>query len=139
MQMAASMGAVAFQKDLGMVHSLAHPLSARHGTHHGLANALMLPDSMAFIESADLTAAQRQRIQTIRALFAEAGRTRNSLAAETRTWFEELGIQFGLQNYGITADNLAPLADEAFADPCHATNLIPVTRDDLAAVYQEAL
>ena len=39
MQMAASMGAVAFQKDLGMVHSLAHPLSARHGTHHGLANA----------------------------------------------------------------------------------------------------
>jgi alcohol dehydrogenase class IV len=54
-------------------------------------------------------------------------------------WFEELGIQFGLQNHGITADDLAPLADEAFADPCHATNLIPVIRDDLAAVYQSAL
>ena len=73
MQMAASMGAVAFQKDLGMVHSLAHPLSARHGTHHGLANALMLPDSMDFIEAANLTPAQQQRIQTIRTLFAEAG------------------------------------------------------------------
>jgi alcohol dehydrogenase class IV len=122
-----------------MVHSLAHPLSARHDTHHGLANALMLPDSMTFIETADLTNVQRQRIQTIRTLFAEAGRTGDSLADETRKWFEELGIQFGLQNHGITADDLAPLADEAFADPCHATNLIPVTRDDLAAVYQSAL
>ena len=139
MQMAASMGAVAFQKDLGMVHSLAHPLSARHGTHHGLANALMLPNSMAFIEATDLTAAQLQRIQTIRTLFAEAGRSGDSLADETRTWFEELGIQFGLKNHGITADDLGPLADEAFADPCHATNLIPVTRDDLATVYRGAL
>ncbi len=135
MQMAASMGAVAFQKDLGMVHSLAHPLSARHG----LANALMLPDSMAFIEAANLTPAQRQRIQTVRTLFAEAGRTGDSLASETRGWFEELGIQFGLKNHGITSDDLAPLAGEAFADPCHATNLIPVTRDDLAAVYQSAI
>jgi len=138
MQMAASMGAVAFQKDLGMVHSLAHPLSARHGTHHGLANALMLPDSMAFIESAELTNAQRQHIQTARTLFAEAGRKGDSLSAETRAWFEELGIQFGLSNQGITADDLPPLADEAHADPCHATNLIPVTRDDLLAVYEAA-
>ncbi|HIG82256.1 MAG TPA: iron-containing alcohol dehydrogenase, partial [Verrucomicrobiales bacterium] len=111
----------------------------RHGTHHGLANALMLPNSMTFIEAADLTNVQRQRIQTIRTLFAEANRAGDSLAAETRMWFEELGIQFGLQNHGIPADDLAPLADEAFADPCHATNLIPVTRDDLAAVYQSAL
>jgi 4-hydroxybutyrate dehydrogenase len=138
MQMAASMGAVAFQKDLGMVHSLAHPLSARHGTHHGLANALMLPDSMAFIEAANLTPAQRQRIQTVRTLFAEVGRAGDSLAAETRAWFEELGIEFGLKNHNIPADDLGNLADEAFLDPCHTTNLIPVTRDDLAAVYEKA-
>ncbi|MEO7777525.1 MAG: iron-containing alcohol dehydrogenase, partial [Fibrobacteria bacterium] len=42
MQMAAAMGATAFQKGLGMIHSLAHPLSARYNTHHGLANALLL-------------------------------------------------------------------------------------------------
>ena len=138
MQMAASMGAVAFQKDLGMVHSLAHPLSARHGTHHGLANALMLPDSMAFIESANLTAAQQQRIQPIRTLFAEAGRGGETLSDETRMWFEELGIKFGLKNHNIPADDLGNLADEAFLDTCHATNLIPVTRDDLAAVYKRA-
>jgi alcohol dehydrogenase class IV len=138
MQMAASMGAVAFQKDLGMVHSLAHPLSARHGTHHGLANALMLPDSMAFIEAANLTAAQRQRIQTIRTLFTEAGRAGDSLAAETRDWFSELGIQFGLKTHNIPEADLGNLPDEAILDTCHATNLIPVTRDDLAAVYEKA-
>ena len=138
MQMAASMGAVAFQKDLGMVHSLAHPLSARHGTHHGFANALMFPDSMAFIEAADLTPAQHQRIQTLRTLFAEAGRGGASLAAETRAWFEELGIKFGLKNHKIPEDDLGNLADEAFLDPCHATNLIPVSRDVLAAVYKKA-
>ena len=138
MQMAASMGAVAFQKDLGMVHSLAHPLSARHGTHHGFANALMLPDSMAFIEAADLTASQQQRIQTIRTLFGEAGRSGDSLADETRMWFKELGIKFGLKNHNIPAPDLGNLADEAFLDTCHATNLIPVTRDDLAAVYKRA-
>jgi alcohol dehydrogenase class IV len=138
MQMAASMGAVAFQKDLGMVHSLAHPLSARHGTHHGLANALMLPDSMVFIETADLTANQQQRIQTIRTLFAEAGRSGDSLADETRMWVEELGIKFGLKNHGIAKDDIPALTDEAFLDTCHATNLIPVTREDLTAVYEKA-
>ncbi len=137
MQMAASMGAVAFQKDLGMVHSLAHPLSARHGTHHGLANALMLPDSMAFIEAADLTDEQQRRIDTIRALVAEAGRAGDSLADETRSWIGELGIKFGLKHHGIPVDDIPALADEAFLDTCHATNLIPVTRDDLAAVYKK--
>ena len=139
MQMAASMGAVAFQKDLGMVHSLAHPLSARHGTHHGLANALMLPDSMAFIEAVDLTDEQQCRIDTVRALFADAGRAGNSLADETRSWIEELGIKFGLNHHGIRVDAIPALADEAFLDTCHATNLIPVTRADLAAVYEKAL
>jgi alcohol dehydrogenase class IV len=98
----------------------------------------MLPDSMAFIEAANLTPAQRQRIQTVRTLFAEVGRAGDSLAAETRAWFEELGIEFGLKNHNIPADDLGNLADEAFLDPCHTTNLIPVTRDDLAAVYEKA-
>ena len=139
MQMAASMGAVAFQKDLGMVHSLAHPLSARHGTHHGLANALMLPDSMAFIETADLNEKQKHRIKIVRSLFNEAGRSGESLANETRTWFQELGIKFGLQHHNIPAEDLDNLSKEAFADPCHATNIIPVTQDDLAGVYKQAL
>ena len=60
------------------------------------------------------------------------------MADETRIWFKELGIKFGLKNHNIPADDLGNLADEAFLDTCHATNLIPVTRDDLAAVYKRA-
>src|SRR5688500_11407985 len=48
MQVAAMMGGIAFQKDLGAAHSLAHPLSAMCGVHHGLANALVLPAVMKF-------------------------------------------------------------------------------------------
>ena len=48
MQVAAAMGAIAFQKDLGATHSLAHPLSTAFGLHHGLANALCLPAVMRF-------------------------------------------------------------------------------------------
>ena len=62
MQMAAAMGATAFQKGLGMIHSLAHPLSARYNTHHGLANALLLPDAIAFLESRPLGAAAKAKI-----------------------------------------------------------------------------
>ena len=54
MQVAAAMGAIAFQKDLGATHSLAHPLSTAFGLHHGLANALCLPAVMRFnLETAD--------------------------------------------------------------------------------------
>src|SRR5258705_12111028 len=48
MLVAAAMGAVAFQKDLGVVHSLAHPLSTICGLHHGLTNALCLVAGMNF-------------------------------------------------------------------------------------------
>ena len=139
MQIAASMGAVAFQKDLGMVHSLAHPLSACYNLHHGLANALMLPSSMHFLEAADLTTEQQRRIQVIRKLFEEAGLPGDSLSAATRLWFEELGIILGLNNHSIPEADIPLLAEEAFLDTCHATNLIPVSRDDLAAVYESAL
>ena len=139
MQIAASMGAVAFQKDLGMVHSLAHPLSACYNLHHGLANALMLPSSMDFLETADLTTEQQRRVQVIRKLFEEAGLPGDSLAAATRLWLEELGIILWLNNHIIPEAGIPLLADEAFLDTCHATNLIPVSRADLAAVYESAL
>ena len=48
MAMASSMGALAFQKGLGVTHSLSHQLSAEYGVHHDLANAILLPHTMAF-------------------------------------------------------------------------------------------
>jgi alcohol dehydrogenase class IV len=138
MQLASTMGATAFQKGLGMIHSLAHPLSAHFDTHHGLANALLLPESIAFLESSELSIEQRQRLDKVQVLFEEAGMAKVSLSASCRGWFSALGIKFGLRHHNIPEDQLDFLAGEAFDDPCHSTNIIPVTREDLLLVYQKA-
>ncbi|HKP95616.1 MAG TPA: iron-containing alcohol dehydrogenase [Fibrobacteria bacterium] len=138
MQMAAAMGATAFQKGLGMIHSLAHPLSARYNTHHGLANALLLPDALAFLESRGLDAAARAKLARVRDLFREAGMDRGSLAESARAFFTALGVPFGLRNHKVPRADLEPLSLDAFEDTCHASNIIPVTREDLLAVYRAA-
>ncbi len=139
MLMAATMGATAFQKGLGMIHSLAHPLSAHYGLHHGLTNALLLPASVAFLEQSDLDDGQRGRLTTAFRLFEERGLGGDSLSSSARAWFEQLGIEFGLARHGVPEDQLDFLAGEAFDDPSHATNLIPVSRGDLLATYRAAL
>ncbi len=136
MLIAASMGAAAFQKGLGMIHSLAHPLSSECGLHHGLANALMLPKSVEFLEKCDLNSDQRERLTRVQSLFAERGLAKGSLSASCFEFFKALGIQFGLKNHGVRGDQLDKLADKAFKDGCHQTNMIPVTRDQLKAILQ---
>jgi 4-hydroxybutyrate dehydrogenase len=139
MLIAAAMGATAFQKGLGMIHSLAHPLSAYFGLHHGLTNALLLPASIAFIENGELDDVQRSRLAEAHRLFRERGMSGKSVSESSRAWFEKLGIEFGIARHGIPEDRLEFLADEAFDDPSHATNMIPVTREDLLATYRAAL
>jgi alcohol dehydrogenase class IV len=53
--------------------------------------------------------------------------------------FDEIGITSGLRAAGVRDDQLDALADAAFADSCHKTNPVPVTRDDLRALYQQAM
>jgi alcohol dehydrogenase class IV len=138
MQMAAAMGATAFQKGLGMIHSLAHPLSARYNTHHGLANALLLPDAIAFLESRNLDANAKAKITRVREIFREAGRDKGTLAESCRAFFAGLGVSFGLRNHKVPQGDLEPLSQDAFEDTCHASNIIPVTQADLLAVYKAA-
>lgn len=139
MLLAASMGATAFQKGLGMIHSLAHPLSTRCGMHHGLANALMLPVGVRFLENADLDDEQKGRIAKVRSMFAERGLDKGSLSESCSGFVRDLGIELGLSARGVAEGDLAGLADEAFGDPCHPYNMVPVDRDDLLAAYRDAL
>jgi alcohol dehydrogenase class IV len=138
MQVAAAMGATAFQKGLGMIHSLAHPLSARYNTHHGLANALLLPDSLAFLESRPLAPAARAKLDRAQGLFREAGLAKGSLSESARAFFASLGVTFGLRNHKVPQGDLDPLSQDAFEDTCHASNLVPVKREDLLEVYRAA-
>jgi alcohol dehydrogenase class IV len=138
MQMAASMGATAFQKGLGMIHSLAHPLSARYNTHHGLANALLLPYALAFLETRSLPPETRAKLDQVSGLFREAGMAKSSLSLACRAFFDSLGIRLGLRHQGIPQSDLEGLSRDAFEDPSHATNAVPVTRENLLAVYRAA-
>lgn len=135
MLIAAAMGATAFQKGLGMIHSLAHPLSSRYNMHHGLANALLLPAGISFIEASDLNTDQRSRIDRVRSLFEKRG-INGSLADCCRQFVESLGISLGMSGHGVLKSDLKALSIEALADPCHQTNMIPVGLDDLLNVYR---
>lgn len=140
MLVAAAMGGVAFQKDLGATHSLAHPLSALCGMHHGTANAICLPHVMKF--NADRKPGLYRRVglacglDVLRTTPAEAD-TRT--IGFIRNFLKEIGLAEGLSAYGVKESQLEALSNQALADPCHATNPVPVTRDDLKALYQAAL
>lgn len=132
MLMAAALGGVAFQKDLGAVHSLSHPLSARFGIHHGTANALCLLPVMRF------NAARKPGVYHRAASALGVPADDVAVLATVQTWLEGLGLSGGLRSQHVPEEALAELAAEAFADSCHQTNPVPVTQDDLLALYQAA-
>jgi alcohol dehydrogenase class IV len=140
MLVAAAMGAVAFQKDLGVVHSLAHPLSTICHLHHGLANALCLVAGMKFCASHKPGLYRRVGIacglDLIRRADAEADRETIAFIAE---FLAGLGLNTKLREQGVTAAHLDSLVAQAFDDPCHKTNAVPVTREDLHSLYLEVL
>jgi alcohol dehydrogenase class IV len=134
MQIAAAMGGIAFQKDLGATHSLAHPLSSLCGLHHGLANALCLPFVM------DLNAARKPGVyRRVGIALGLPDPSDAKTIATVRALFDEIGLAPGLRAHGVDESKLDALADQAFADSCHATNPVPVTRADLHQLYQSAL
>jgi 4-hydroxybutyrate dehydrogenase len=139
MQIASSMGAVAFQKGLGMIHSMAHPLSSLFGIHHGLANALVLPDSILHLEQAHLSTEQMAKIQKVRTVFTECGLARASLSESCRAFCELVGIPMGLSKNKVPADGLAKLSDEALKDSCHVSNMVPVKQDDFLKVLKASM
>jgi len=131
---AAAMGGVAFQKDLGAVHSMAHPLSARHGMHHGLANALCLVAVMEF-NSARKPGVYRRLGQALGLPHDDDA----AVITRVRTLLDECGIQPGLGKHGVKAEHIETLAAAATEDACHQTNPVPVATADFAELYRHCL
>ncbi len=131
MMKAAMMGAVAFQKGLGVCHSLAHPLSSEKNLHHGLANALCLPAVVDFNN-----AVVPERIERIRRIL---DLTATSLSNALRTLREKLALPSGLAAEGVGKGDISKLADKAMEDACHRCNPRPVERADLVKLYELSL
>lgn len=134
MMLASLMGAVAFQKGLGVVHSLAHPMSSLLDTHHGLANAVNLPYGMRF--NIGGSEEKFRRIARVMELKEESG---EAVVERLFGLNRELGLPTRLRDAGVTAGHIETLADLAFADFCHPNNPKPVSRADFKQLYSEAL
>jgi alcohol dehydrogenase class IV len=117
MMAAATMGAVAFQKGLGAVHSLAHPLGARWGAHHGLLNAILLPYVIDFNRAA---IAEKMDQLAVNLRLQRPGV--DGVLDWILTLRQELNIPSGLQAIGIEATDLDAIVSAALTDPTAATN-----------------
>jgi hypothetical protein len=145
MLMSSMMGAIAFQKDLGAVHSCAHALSTVADLHHGLANGIMIDHVMRF----NLSAAAQKLAELAHVARAPNGDTGSdeSRASAFIDWLgalkNDIGIPARLSDYRgarpVVKDDLPKLADIAIADTCHQTNPRPCTRGDFERIFAGAL
>jgi alcohol dehydrogenase class IV len=136
MLVAASMGATAFQKDLGAAHSMAHALGTEYGVHHGLANAICLPATIRFNGEKD--SKQYARVAQALGLVPD-----DDPAGQVATFLEQfqksLGITQRLRDFGIQDIDLARLAAKALEDSNHQTNPRKVTGGDFLRLFREVL
>ena len=134
MLLGSMMGAIAFQKGLGVVHSLAHPLSSLLDTHHGLANAVNIPYGMQF-NIAGFEDKFRRIARTLE-LPKETGEAVVQYLFNLNT---KIKIPHHLRDIGVKEEHIETLADLAFADFAHPNNPKPVSREDFKQLYLKAL
>ena len=131
---AASMGATAFQKGLGGVHAIAHPVGSWFNTHHGLTNAVILPYVMTYNRNA--IAGKTEIIARVLNL-PEPGY--DGLLAWVLQLRSELGIPHSLAGIGVSADKAAIIGREAAIDPSAGGNPIPVNAAQLEHIFRAAV
>jgi alcohol dehydrogenase class IV len=139
MLLAATMGAVAFQKDLGAAHSLSHALSAVYGFQHGLGNAICLPVVMEY--NRDVAKEQYALIPAyfgINTFGKDPGEAADIAIAEVRNLNARIGIPPSLKAAGIADDRFDEVVSKAYADPCHQTNARPCSEGDLRNLLRRA-
>jgi alcohol dehydrogenase class IV len=143
MLMASMMGAIAFQKDLGAVHSCAHALSTVADLHHGLANGIMIDHVMRFNASAAAAKmAELGRVAGVAASGSDEARAEAFIA-----WLSQLkrslGIPARLSDYrgprAVTRADIPALVEVAHKDLCHQTNPRPCSAADFERLFEQAL
>jgi alcohol dehydrogenase class IV len=131
---AASMGATAFQKGLGGVHAIAHPVGSWFNTHHGLTNAVILPYVMTFNRPAIA-----DKTEVIARLLDLPTRGFEGFLDRVLKMRDELGIPHSLAEIGVSADKAAIIGREAAIDPSAGGNPIPVDAAQLERIFRAAV
>lgn len=129
---AAAMGAVAFQKGLGGIHSLSHPVGAIYNTHHGLTNAVFMPYVLAFNRSAI-----EEKIERLSNWLGISGGF-NGFMDYVLALREQLDIAHSIGSIGVDDAQFDRMAKMAVVDPTAGGNPITLEVSDCRKLYEEA-
>ena len=130
---ASQMGSTAFQKGLGAIHSLSHPIGAAYDTHHGLTNAVVMPYVLAFNRPA--IAAKAAHIARVLDLARPGFDGLFDFVLELR---QRLGIPATIAALGVPAVDLDRLARQAAVDPTATGNPVPAGVTEMRQMFQAA-
>ena len=134
MMVAASMGATAFQKGLGAIHSLSHPVGAHYDTHHGLTNAVVMPYVLAFNREAI-----EEKLIRLAAWLDLANPSFQAVMDWVLQLRKEIEIPHTLRQLGVGIDKLDELSEMAAVDPTAGGNPIPAGPAEMKAMFISAI
>ncbi|WP_163850737.1 iron-containing alcohol dehydrogenase [Pseudooceanicola aestuarii] len=129
MMSAAAMGATAFQKGLGAIHAMSHPIGAVYGTHHGTTNAVCMPAVLDL--NADLI---RDRFDRASGYLGIAGGY-DGFRSFVQQFNDDLGIPRKLSDLGVGSDRIEELVAMALEDPSCGGNPVELTATNLKALF----
>ena len=133
MMSAAMMGATAFQKGLGAIHAMSHPIGAHFNTHHGTTNAVCMPAVLAL--NAD---AIRERFDMAAAYLGISGGFAG-FQTFVQGLNDTLGIPRRLSDMGVTEAAIPALVEGALKDPSCGGNPVALTAENLDGLFRAAL
>ncbi len=133
MMSAASMGATAFQKGLGAIHALSHPIGAVHHTHHGTTNAVCMPAVLKFNESAI-----RERFNDVAAYLSIDGGF-DGFCAFVDEFNDAFAIPKSLTALGVKNPDVGKLVDAALRDPSVGGNPVEMTLENTTQLLEAVL
>ena len=134
MLIASSMGATAFQKGLGAMHSLSHPCGAHLNTHHGLTNAVVMPYVLVWNRSAI-----EDKMVRLAAFLRVGSHSFDGVLEWVLELRRGIGIPRTLAELGVRPEHAASLAPRALADPSTGTNPLPMTERDFEQLYRNCI
>jgi alcohol dehydrogenase class IV len=138
MLLGSAMGAIAFQKGLGACHSVAHALTPVAGTHHGLANSLMLPAVIEF----NRAAAEERLADAAVALGIDPRMSAPERAHACAQLVDDLraacGLPRRLSEAGVKREMIPRIVEKSLADACHQSNPRPCGKEDFERLISVA-
>jgi alcohol dehydrogenase class IV len=133
MMSAAAMGATAFQKGLGAIHSLSHPVGALYDTHHGMTNAVFMPYVLVFNRPAI-----EVKVTRLAAYLGVEGGFHGFLQA-VLDLRKEIGVPHTLEGLGVDASRREEIAAMAIVDPTASGNPVELTKDGALQIFDTAV